>query len=105
MTTTSIRREDMTRQEQIEEAVWIYAARQEINQEDAELLEADHEQALRDLAGGGSPFIADGSLCQQLGLPAGSTFVECIAHTLDEVHDTPGDHLAAIRSLVQEDEE
>ena len=101
--TTSIRREDMTRQELIQEAVWIYAARQEINQEDVELLEALHDQALTDLAGGASHPIADSFLCQQLYLPVGSTFVECVAHILDEIFDTPGDHLEAIRSLIQEE--
>ena len=94
----------MTQHQLIEEVMWIYAARQEINQEDVELLEALHDQALTDLFGGASHPIADSFLCQQLYLPVGSTFVECVAHILDEVFDTPGDHLAAICSLIQEEE-
>lgn len=89
-------------QDRINEIVWIYAGMQEINVEDVELLETDHAFNLRLLASGDAtpPEIADVELCRYLGLLPGSTFVECIAHVLDSVFDTDGEHLEAIRASI-----
>ena len=88
--------------EHLKDVLWIYAARGEINPADVPLLEAEHRHNLQTH---GSYVLSDAEmrmLSSELGIHHGgrSSYAESLAHVLDCIHDTEGDHLDAIREVM-----
>jgi len=89
----------------LEEICWIYATRGEFDPEDLSVLKTAHQNNLQTMTGVQVAVSADERmLAKDLGIDGcgHSSMAESVAHVLDCVLDTEGDHLEAVRTCIRE---